>query len=178
MKKLLILGMAVMAVSSAQAQLLGASVFGNLMFNGVTTTNYFDPTNGLVPTGYLNTAGPTVTIANPAKEFGFDDSVNRDEADFTANTLTIHDVSQAGSVVYRMQFTSSAFIGLTCTQISSTFPVTATKTLVGNLLTIDMPTFGAAGDYTAVFQFTAVPEPTSIAAIGLGLAFLIRRRRK
>ncbi len=169
--------MAVMSVASAQAQLLGSSVFGNLMFNGINTTNYFDPSNGFVPAGYLNTAGPTVTIANPAKEFGFDDGINLDEADFTANTLTIHDVSQGGSAVSKYQFTSSAFIGLTCTQISSSFPAIS-KTLVGNLLTIDIPTFGAAGNYTAVFQFTAVPEPASIAAVGLGLAFLIRRRRK
>ena len=177
MKKLLIVSLAVMSVASANAQLLGAGIFGNMMVGGNSTPNYFDPANGFVPAGYLNTAGPSVTIANPAKEFGYDDGLNLDEADFTANTLTLRDISQGGSIPVKYQFSCNAFIGLTCTQISSTFP-SITKTLVGNLLTIDAPTIGAAGTYTAVFQFTAVPEPASIAAVGLGLAFLIRRRRK
>ena len=34
------------------------------------------------------------------------------------------------------------------------------------------------GDALHTFSFTVVPEPASIAAVGLGLALLLRRRKK
>ena len=179
MKKLIILGSAVMVVSTAHAQLLGASVNGQLNFNGDLTTNFFDKANGLVPAGYLNSGPsgtPTVVIANPAKEFGFNDGANLDEADFTANTLTIHDLPSAGgSSQTKYTFTCNAFAGMTMTQTSNNF-VGLTKSLVGNVVTIDIPLFADNNSHTAVFTF--VPEPASFAGIGIGLAMLIRRRKK
>ena len=180
MKKLIILGSAVMAVSTAHAQLLGAAVNGQFNINGDLSTNYFDKANGFVPSGYLN-SGPTgttnVVISNPAKEFGFYDGANLDEANFTANTLTVHDLPDSGgAVATKYTFTSSTFAGLTMNQTSNNF-AGLTATLVGNVVTVDIPAF-ASGEHTAAFTFTSVPEPASFAAVGIGLAMLIRRRKK
>lgn len=169
-----------MAVSSAHAQLLGATVNGQLNFNGDLMTNYFDKANGFVPSGYLNSGPsgtPTVVIANPAKEYGFDDGANHDEADFSANTLTINDVSVSnGSTVSKYTFSSTAFAGLTMTQTSNNFPA-ITGVLVGNVVTIDIPAWSNATGHNAVFTFSSVPEPTSFAVVGIGIAMLIRRRK-
>ena len=58
-----------LATCSAHAGLIGKPVTGSLQFNG-GGLNYFDPANPTVPTGYLNTSSPTVTIGDPAQEFG------------------------------------------------------------------------------------------------------------
>ena len=77
------------------AGVTGTSVTGNLFF-GSLPNNYFDPNNGFVPSGYLNTAGTTVSIASPAVEFGFNDGLNFDTANFSAFQFTLEDSVESG----------------------------------------------------------------------------------
>ena len=72
----------------AQASLVGTQVTGTLQFNG-GGPNYFDPANGRVPAGYLNSAGPAVVISSTATEFGFQNASGTDTvlADFGSETL-------------------------------------------------------------------------------------------
>jgi hypothetical protein len=63
---ILVLAMA----SPAKADLIGTSVTGSLQFGATVTPNYFNPANGFVPAGFLNTAGPTVGISSTSTEFG------------------------------------------------------------------------------------------------------------
>ncbi len=53
--------------------MIGTSVTGELLFDG-DPAELLDPANLEVPGGYLNTAGTTVTISDPAVEFGFQDA--------------------------------------------------------------------------------------------------------
>lgn len=52
------------------ATLLGTAVTGNLRFNSFSL-DYFAPANGGGPPGYLNSTGTTVSVAEPAVEFGY-----------------------------------------------------------------------------------------------------------
>ena len=163
--------------------LLGTQVTGVMNIAGAPA-NFFDPANGYVPSGYLNkTDGTTVTIADPAVEFGFQDGNNLDTADFTDTTLTLTDVSKSSSVSNTYQFTNAAFAGLTLLKTSDTFTGGVTANLDGTTLTIVAPEFGLPGTYAATFSFRSatVPEPSTItlaATAGLmGLGGSWRRRK-
>ena len=175
------------AAPAAHAFSSGDQVTGKLNFNGDSTTNYFDPANGGVPSGYSNTAGPTVAISNSATEFGYTDYFNlQSTADFnTPGTLTLQDVIQFNSIFYTESFAGMAkgeFTGLTL--VSSNFPTMPTFSVANNTLTINFATINDAGTYTAVFVVTsAVPEPSTWAMMlgGAGLlagARLFRRARQ
>ncbi len=107
---------------SAKADLIGTSVTGSLQFGGVGP-NYLDPANGFVPVGPENkTLGTTVPINTPQVEFGFQDGINHDTADFTGTTLTFTDVATGGgSAAQHYVFTDAAFAGLTLTELSDNF---------------------------------------------------------
>jgi hypothetical protein len=175
----------------ASAGLIGQSVTGTLAFNG-GPTNWFDPVNGFVPvSGYLNTAGATVTIADPAVEFGFNDSVNLDTADFTAaSQLIISDSTSSGSAPAVYTFTSSTpglFTGVSLNSnsnsafqsvalVGDTITVTYTALLLGADVTPQI-----APDVTTIDVTTsAVPEPSTLLLSALGLAgfaaWQLRRR--
>src|SRR5579862_6897756 len=90
-------------VSTASAQLIGTSVTGDLNFAGSGTTNWFDPTNGMVPAGYGNSSpgGPTVVIEPSPPTFGYFDAIppTTVSAVFSANQLTLtEDGTGSGSV--------------------------------------------------------------------------------
>lgn len=72
------------------ADLLGTSVSGTLSFPQ-DPTNWFDPANPFVPTGFLNVTGTTVVISNPDLEFGFDDGLSAISVDFTGSKLLLKD---------------------------------------------------------------------------------------
>jgi hypothetical protein len=59
--------MALASGSANAATLIGATVDGSFKFPA-NTNNYFDPSVGFVPAGYLNSAGLPVTVEDPAKE--------------------------------------------------------------------------------------------------------------
>ena len=160
--------------------LLGTSVTGTLNIAGVPL-NVYDPAFFLVPSGFLNTAGTTVTIQNPAVEFGFDNGFNRNTTDFTDNGFTFSDRTTVGSLALHLVFTDPAFAGLTLSKISDTFPGGGfSYSLVGNTITLDKTAFGSdPKTYSAVFSLTSAPEPSSYALLLtalLGVAPLVRRR--
>lgn len=185
--------------SSAQADtLLGTSVNGSLQYSG-SSINYFAPTNGEVPTsGYGNSSGTTVTIANPLIEFGAEGSMlgvneDLDTADFTDTSLTISDKCQfdgcTSNNTFTMTFVDAAFIGLTVTKVSDTFVKGDTYSLVGDTLTVTVtgapPSFPEGQTDSAVYDFTSssgssgsggstgTPEPSSLVMLAAGLAGLL-----
>jgi hypothetical protein len=178
-----------MTTSSAWANgVIGSSVTGSLTFNG-GVVNYFDPSNGFVPSSYLNTSGTTVTIASPAVEFGFQDGSNTDSANFTSATLVVEDVVIDGggpNVPFTMTFTDTAFSdltasGMTLSLVQDNFPTPVAYSLTGDQLTINVPGDVAAAndDFTAVFVVEDAPEPTIWAMFLLGLSavgFIGRRK--
>ena len=162
--------------SAARAFSPGDLVTGKLTFNGDSTTNYFDPANHDVPTGYSNTAGSTVAISNSATEFGYTDFFNLvDTADFnTPGMLTLQDTIQFNSTFYTESFTGKTageFTGLVL--VSSNFPTAPTFSVANDTLTINFPTINNAGTFTAVFAVaSAVPEPSTCALL-LGAGALL-----
>jgi hypothetical protein len=156
---------------------IGSNVTGGLFFGG-GSTNYFDPANGFVPSsGYSNTVGATVTVANPTIEFGFNDNANLDTVNVTQNQIIITDVSQGGASPLRITLTDAAFTGLTLD--SNTFG--GSFSFTGNTLTFFGDDIGTGGTRTAVFTLAAaVPEPSTWAMMILGFAgigFMAYRRR-
>jgi hypothetical protein len=127
-----------MAVGSASATLIGTQVTGALYFLGYPA-NYFDPTTGRVPAGYLNTAGTTVTIATNAVEFGYSDGAVTVTADFTATQLVVTDhVLLTGAHYNPLQlvFSNTAFSSLAT--VSDSFPNGGlTSSLSGNVITLN-----------------------------------------
>ncbi len=171
-----------MAEAKAGMVILGTQVTGTLNFPALGGLNYFDPANRSVPSGFLNAAGPTVTIAEPAIEFGFQDFANRDTANFTDTQLIVTDIVSFGAAPFFMTFTDAAFTDLSL--VSSNFPG-LTGSISGNVITISSSRNFTRGTYTAIFNVNAsaaVPEPSSLAltasAAALGFATWIRRRKR
>ena len=178
------IALGLLASSSPAALLIGTSVTGNLSFSG-SPTNSFNPSAGGVPAGYLNTAGPTVTVAEPAIEFGYADAANWDTANFTDNQLLIQDQALSGFVgnsPFTMTFTDAAFAGLMPVLVTNTFSPAPTASITGTTLTVSYPASNATVNVPntlalTLYNFAPVPEPTSMAVLGLGAAGLLRRRR-
>ncbi len=116
--------------------LLGTQVSGALYISGYPQ-NQFDPVNGWVPTGYLNHAGTTVTIASNAVEFGYFDGTTTIAADFGDTQLSVSFIPQIPGNYRAMQlaFTNSAFSNLSV--VSDTFPSGGlTSSLSGGVITL------------------------------------------
>jgi hypothetical protein len=171
--------MALVTVASAQADLIGTSVTGQMLISG---TNYFESANGYVPAGYDNSGlgtSTTVTI-DSGIEFGFHDGSNTDTADFTGTTLTLQDVSVNNSIGITYIFTDTAFTGFSLS--SNTFPSSVTATLVGDVLTLNAPAISSSGTYDAVYNLSttaSAPEPGTVfltLPVLLAIIFLAKRR--
>jgi hypothetical protein len=164
-----------MATPASADSLMGTAVGGQLYFDS-DPTNYFDPANGFVPSGFQNHAGPTVVI-NGYPTFGFNDSHNFDQADFTGNTLTISDENQlfAGASNWKMIFTDNTFASVS--KISDTFANGGLSyNLVGDVLTVTWAGEDQSGwNYHAVFDITttSVSEPSSLLLLGAALLGLL-----
>jgi hypothetical protein len=168
---------------AGSASLLGTTVNGQLNFEA-GHTNFFDPANGLVPAGFLNHAGPTVTIGEPAIEFGFADPAVM-SANFTGTQLIISDTIDTAQTLapFTMTFTDTAFASVS--EVGDTFPRGLSASLVGAVLTIKWGGGSATnGDtYTGTFNVGAsvVPEPNSLLLAGIGMvsvAWYRQRRSK
>ena len=167
--------------------LIGTSVTGSLEF-GSSITNYYDPANGYVPSGYLNTAGTTVTVATPAVEFGFEDAHNTDSANFSASQFTIEDsldpTAGGSDNPWTMTFTDSAFAGQSLAKATDFFPNGGLNySITGTTITISWAggPIKANDDYTSTFVIQTIPEPSTWAAVGTGavaLALVVRRKRR
>jgi hypothetical protein len=134
----LVVSLSVYVPAARGANLLGASVTGDVHFKNYPS-NYYDPLNGFapVPAGYLNSLPGTytVTIQDPAIEFGFGDNSNLDTADFTETQLIITDVMQGGSNNWIQTFISPAFRSIS--KVSDTFNQGGVNyTLVDNTITL------------------------------------------
>ncbi len=178
----IVAGVAISA-SAASASLIGQSVTGAVNF-GTGTTNYFDPVNGLVPGSTSNSTGTTVTIADPAIEFGVQDTANIDRVDFTADGIVITDDVLIDAFNWTMTFVSSAFTGLTLTEVSDGFSDGGvTGTLTGDTLVF---TWAGTSQYTGLMSaqyslVSAVPLPAGGVLLLTGaaaLGFAGRRRRR
>ncbi len=172
-----------LSATSLRADLLGSKVSGTLNF-GTSTTNFFNPAFGFVPSTYGNSSGANNVTIGPGVEFGFMDGANRDTANFTATGLTVGDVCLlgtdcAGNAPFIMTFTDPSF----ATAVLLTNSLGITFNLSGDILTIrDAGTTVPGGNATATFDLgstAATPEPGTMGLVATGLlgaAGAMRRR--
>ncbi len=174
------------AATASFADLAGSSVKGSLLFQ-FDATNYFDPANGYVPTGYGNASSFTVTIDAATPTFGFSDGANMISAAFTGSMLTITQTNMCcGAGGWQMIFADPSFTGF-AKKPGDTF------TFGGLMSSYDTSkqTFtvswqgdpGQSWKYSASFSVPVLhaptPEPSSLLLLGSGstlLAGVIRRR--
>jgi hypothetical protein len=160
--------------ASQAATVIGSSVTGGLFFAN-PALNQFDPLNNNVPDGFSNKlGGTTVTVAEPAIEFGFYDTVNFDTVNITATQIIITDVrtgsslsGASGSPFTIILIDTSFSDGIT--QLSNSFDSAAS--LSGSTFTFHSNGTSEPATYTAVFDIAAaVPEPSTWAMMILGFA--------
>jgi hypothetical protein len=150
----------------ARAGLIGTQVSGSAQLNFVPV-NVFDPANGSLPPGYLNDAGTIVTIAEPAIEFGAQNSTNLITANFAGTQLIVTDVAAPfGRTSFLMSFTHPAFTGLSVRTISDNDTNGILSQLTGDTLVVIW--FGTVVSQPTTFQVifditpSAVPEPKNL----------------
>jgi hypothetical protein len=160
-----------MGMSANATGVIGTTAVGNLIF-GTAPANYFDPVNGYVPSAYSNSVSNAVVLGDPAQDFGFDDGVNLDVADFTDTQVHISDTAESAGTnnPWTMTFTDPAFSGISL--VSSTFTPGFTYGIVGNTLVFNYAGGDASGLQLAVFDLngvSAVPELQTYALLAAGL---------
>jgi uncharacterized repeat protein (TIGR01451 family) len=181
----------VVSACPLSAGLIGTEITGSYASRSNPDTNLFDPALGNVPTGYLNAAGTTVTIAEPAIEFGEQTDISLITANFTDTQLILTNtpIRSGFNLIAASRFT---FIGtgqLTSIGLfSSDFPGAAiSASLSGQSLTIDWGEFVTSGSQqTAIFNVGSsevpanAPEPGTLALLaavaGLGLLRFCRNK--
>lgn len=172
----------------ATAGVLGTSVTGGLYF-GANPINYFNSAQGYVPAGCQNSnaASATVVVVDPAAEFCFEDTANRDTAQFTDNTLTITDVVISPAANWRMTFAFAPNTVFNVTETSDMFVNGGINyTFADNVLTLTWAGTASSGlNLSAQYALQAVPpvgvpEPAPLALLALALLAIaaVRRRRK
>ena len=177
-------------VGSAHAGLLGTEMTANLTF-GADPNNYFDPENGRVPGGYLNSnsIGTLVTVSNPEIEYGYSDGSNTITVNFTDTEIeistTITNASLPSAGTYAMQFDNGANeFEYASGSVASFFINSLTPGSLGVMFTgvpigIFIPPGGLVFTFReAVSDPSAVPEPATLALLGVGLAGIGFSRRK
>jgi hypothetical protein len=170
-------GMSLMASAAQATGVEVTTINGAIYFDG-NPNNYYEPANGFVPGGYANSSGIPITVPGT---FGFEDGANLDTAAFTANSLSIEDVTFSSASNWTQIFTASTpgfFSGLVLTS-DSFDPIS--WSLSGNTLTVQWGGTDTAGTGIADFSFGTTPLPstwTMLIAGFLGLGFFAYRGTK
>lgn len=162
--------------ANSDAILLGTSVTGSAKF-GSDPLNYFDSTNGFVPSGFTNSSlsSPTVTISATQTEFGYLDGAGPLSVNFTDTTLTLTETITVNGN-YRPQtfsFNDVAFGTLTLSAVSNSFPGGLVSSKNGSAIALAWAgaSITSQSTYTAVYSFakaSPVPEPgTWIAGVAI-----------
>jgi hypothetical protein len=180
---------------AASAGLIGSQVTGFFTDSASSGggANFFDPnvpTSGTsyeVPAGYLNSSGTTVTIQEPAIEFGTELSLcfcNLFTANFTDSQLVID--ATAGFTYFdslAFEFTDPVFSSIT--EVSNDWPDTfLSSSLSGDVISIGFSAVSAIGgqNYQAVFDVgsagTATPEPSTVVIMATGLLAIYTQRKR
>lgn len=162
-------------VSGTLATSIGAPPIGNLFdpaFNGIDGSGY-------VPSGFLNSSGPTVAISTSQVEFAHDGYGHAIQADFGADTLLITDTQQPSSTIPMVAFFyDPAFVGLNFAISSDTFPTgTSISHIFPDQISIEIPDRGTGGSYSAVYTLLPVPEPGQARMFAIAASVMLRRRR-
>ena len=157
-----------LAASPARATLIGTQVTGSLNFPG-WPQNFFDPANGRVPAGYLNSNGITVTISSNAVEYGYNDGTVLISADFTGTQLVVTDHVMLTAPHYNpieLVFSNTTFSSLQ--KVSDTFPNGGlTSSLSGNVITLDWAGGGLTNGQTLQAVFYVNPPASPALSIRL-----------
>jgi hypothetical protein len=183
MKKLfalLIVASAALSPSIARADLIGTTVDGSIIFNGVPGVNFFDPTNGLVPAGFGNSSGPNVVVGSEV-EFGVSDGNILYTFNFSQTSLHVTNTTNTPTTEngFVATFTDPAFSQLVV--LDNTIVGGLSFGLSGDALTLTfVGNQGAqvSGDLGTADAIVATPEPSTFALLGTGLLGVVGSLRR